>query len=154
MDKVFQPKAPGHKTELSTSAGLQLVQSQQLCSQCDTSNIPSLAHDVYALVQPASCQDALHSADVSELAQHQYLCFKAWRQQRQAAAVHIQKHARGLLARRWCIQLRCLDSHRMLVQHRMLSNCMQAWRGVAFSQSRFRWASCGKAVTQKSSMLP
>ena len=100
--------------------------------------MPSPAQDVYALVQPASSQDALPSADVSELAQGQYLCFKAWRQRRRAAAVHIQKHTRGLLARRMCTQLRCLDSHRKLTQHRMLNNVMQVWRGIASSQSRFR----------------
>ena len=148
MDNILQPKAPAHRVEPSTSDGLQLFQSQQLSSQqCDTSSVWSPSHDVYALEQPTSCQVALPSADVSELAQGQYLCFKARRQERQAAAIHIQKHIRGLLARRLCTQLRCIDSHRKLIQHRMLSNCMQAWRGIASSQSRFRWASCSKPVT-------
>lgn len=143
-DKILHPKAPTQVSCFSASTRLQLHKSQQLFSeQCGTSGRPGSRHDVYALVQPESCQDALPRAecDVSELAQGQYMCFKAWRQQRQAAAVQIQKHARGLLARQLCIQLRCLNSHKKHVQHRMLNNCIQAWRSVVFIQSRFRYAS-------------
>lgn len=138
-NKTLHPKAPTQVSHLPASTRLQLHDSQQLFrEQCGTSDRPASRHDVCAIAQPANSQDALPSADISELAQGQYLCFKAWRQQRQAAAVQIQKHARGLLARQVCKQLRCLNSHKKRVQHRMLKNCIQAWRGFVSIQSRFR----------------
>ena len=140
----LQTKALSQRPDLpassSPSSGFQLRTAQQLFSQQrSTTDMPSVLPDISGSAQPASRQlGASRSASVSDFAQGQYLCFKAWRQQRHAAAVLIQKHARGLLARRFCVQLRCLDRHRSLIQHRMLSNCIHWWRDFASMQSRFR----------------
>lgn len=129
------------QTPGSTAAlDLNFPQSQQLVfvhySTCD---VPSPMHSLSGTAQPAPAHlDASHSADASHFAHEQYLCFKAWRQERSNAAVIIQKHARGLLARRLCVQTRCLVSHKKLTQRRTLSSCIQWWRCFACTSSRFR----------------
>ena len=92
--------------------------------------------------QHACSQQAItKDAAVSDLAHHQYSCFRIWRQQRYSAAVTVQRHVRGLLARRLSLQMRYLNKHHEGVRQRMLSSCLHMWRCYASSRSLFRYTS-------------
>ena len=81
-------------------------------------------------VGPSSC--------ASDAAQKQYTYFKFSRQQRHAAAVTIQRHVRGLLARALVQQLQKLRLHAKQRQQHMLSLAMLSWREHAAMRCALR----------------
>lgn len=139
-DECLQAQAASKPPGPAAAPGLQLPKLQHLTTvHRNTKDGPSLMHNLPGTARPVCSRlDDSCGADASESAHDQYLCFKAWRQERHNAAVIIQKHARGLLARCLCVQTRRLDSHRKLIQHRMLSSCIQCWRCSTCASRRFR----------------
>ena len=74
----------------------------------------------------------------SDAAHQQYTYFKCNRQQRHAAAVTLQRHARGMLARLMAHQLQKLRQHAMHRQQHVQLCILLLWHKHAIMRSNMR----------------
>lgn len=105
-------------------------------------NSLQLAHVISNRLQPqpelAGWNCSQQPPNASDAAHQQYIQFKFTRQQRLAAAVTIQRHARGLLARMLVQQMQLLRQYTRQRQKHVLTMTLKSWHQHASMRSTFR----------------
>lgn len=127
----------GHATAVPVS-GCQQQPALPNAANTQHAHVKQRGTDVGSLV--GSEHTSSYASYASDAAHKQYTYFKFSRQQRHAAAVIIQQHARGVFARHLVKQLQKLRLHAERRQQHVLALAMVSWREHAAMRCSLRYS--------------